>query len=219
MVKFWQFGSLHFCQSCFCLRDDSAFCRIRRSFLAVWSDCDSWIVSSCQSSPSRRRASSPGRPAPATIERRGMPISRSRALIAFRGVCCSRTPGALAYTLCICVFVYLLISILRFAILPVFLTESQRARIINLKGEVSRSFPKLPFSLLPLFRSHFARAHLAWGATGPVGQTARNRLKIGPRREGTVSNGLLESQRLTRTDGYDPASICSVARRGGISQP
>ena len=50
-------------------------------------------------------------------------------------------------------------------------------------------------------RSHFARAHMAWGATGPVGQTARNRLKIGVRREGTVSNGLLETRRLPRTDG------------------
>ena len=44
-------------------------------------------------------------------------------------------------------------------------------------------------------------AHLAWGATGPVGQTARNRLKIGVRREGTVSNQLLETRRLIRTDG------------------
>ena len=52
-----------------------------------------------------------------------------------------------------------------------------------------------------LFRSHFARAHLALGATGPVGQTSRNRLKIGVRREGTVSNQLLETQRLPRTDG------------------
>ena len=135
----------------------------RRSFLAVWSDCDSWIVSSCQSSPSQLRASSPGRPAPATIERRGMPISRSRALIAFRGVCCSRTPGALAYTLCICVFVYLLISILRFAILPVFLTESQRARIINLKGEVSRSFQNCRFPFC-LFSGVTSRARILLGA-------------------------------------------------------
>ena len=30
----------------------------------------------------------------------------------------------------------------------------------------------LHFAILPLFRSHFARAHLAWGATGSVGQTA-----------------------------------------------
>ena len=111
-----------------------------------------WFVDQKRESPTRRRAFSPGRPAPATIERRGMPISRSRALIAFRGVCCSRTPGALAYTLCICVFVYLLISILRFAILPVFLTESQRARIINL------NFPFCLFSVVT------SRAHLAWGA-------------------------------------------------------
>ena len=46
-----------------------------------------------------------------------------------------------------------------------------------------------------------SRAHLAWGATGPVDQTARNRLNIRERREGTVSNDLLESRRLTRTDG------------------
>ena len=63
------------------------------------------------------------------------------------------------------------------------------------------------------------RAHLAWGATGPVGQTARNRLKIGVRREGTVSNGLLETRRLTRTDGGDLAFICLVARRGGYRNP
>ena len=43
--------------------------------------------------PTRRRASSP---APAKIEPRGMPISRSRALTVFSGVQCSRTPGALA---------------------------------------------------------------------------------------------------------------------------
>ena len=42
---------------------------------------------------------------------------------------------------------------------------------------------------------------LAWGATGPVGQTVRNRLKIGVRREGTVSNDHLETQSLTHTDG------------------
>ena len=45
------------------------------------------------------------------------------------------------------------------------------------------------------------RAHLAWGSTRPVRQTARNRLKIGARREGTVSDDMLETQRLPRTDG------------------
>ena len=45
------------------------------------------------------------------------------------------------------------------------------------------------------------RAHLAWGVTRPGCQTARNRLKIGARREGTVSDDILETQRLPRTDG------------------
>ena len=43
------------------------------------------------------------------------------------------------------------------------------------------------------FRSHFARAHMAWGARVALRRASRNRLKIGVRREGTVSNGLLES--------------------------
>ena len=38
---------------------------------------------------------------------------------------------------------------------------------------------------------------LAWGSTGSVRQTARNRLKIGVRREGTVSDDILETRRLT----------------------
>ena len=50
------------------------------------------------------------------------------------------------------------------------------------------------------FRSHFARAHMAWGARVALRRPSRNRLKIGVRRESTVSNQLLESQRLTRTD-------------------
>ena len=66
-------------------------------------------------------------------------------------------------------------------------------------------------------RSHFARAHMAWGARVALRRPARNRLKIVVRREGTVSNQLLESRRLTRQDGGDPSSICSGARRGGIS--
>ena len=56
---------------------------------------------------------------------------------------------------------------------------------------------------------------MAWGARVALRRPSRNRLKIGVRREGTVSNGLLETRRLTRTDGGDPASICLVARRGG----
>ena len=40
-------------------------------------------------------------------------------------------------------------------------------------------------------------------------------MNLGVRREGTVSDDILETQRLTRTDGRDPASICLVARRGG----
>ena len=58
-------------------------------------------------------------------------------------------------------------------------------------------------------------AHMALGARVALRRPAQNHLKIGVRREGTVSNGLLESLRLTRTDGGDPAYICSVARRGG----
>ena len=54
--------------------------------------------------------------------------------------------------LCICVPSYLLISILRFAILPVFLTESQRARIINLN---------FPFCL---FSGVTSRARILLGA-------------------------------------------------------
>ena len=68
----------------------------------------------------------------------------------------------------------------------------------------------VPFSLMFIFvhisRFSFsgatnARAHLAWVVTRPVRQTARNRLKIGVRREGTVSDDILVSQRLNRTDG------------------
>ena len=59
---------------------------------------------------------------------------------------------------------------------------------------------------------------MALGARVALRRPAQNRLKIGVRREGTVSNNILETQRLPRTDGGDPASICSVARRGGISQ-
>ena len=40
-------------------------------------------------------------------------------------------------------------------------------------------------------------------------------MNLGVRREGTVSDDILETKRLTRTDGRDPASICLVARRGG----
>ena len=69
-------------------------------------------------------------------------------------------------------------------------------------------------SYFPFFRSHNARAHLAWVVTGSVRQTARNRLKIGARREGTVSDDILETRRLPRTGGGDPASICLGARRG-----
>ena len=44
-------------------------------------------------------------------------------------------------------------------------------------------------------------AHIAWGARVALRRPSRNRLKIGVRREGTVSNQLLETRRLTRTDG------------------
>ena len=56
---------------------------------------------------------------------------------------------------------------------------------------------------------------MAWGTRVALRRPSQNRLKIGVRREGTVSNQLLETRRLTRTDGGDPASICLVARRGG----
>ena len=59
-------------------------------------------------------------------------------------------------------------------------------------------------------------AHMALGARLTLRRPSQNRLKLGVRREGTVSNHLLESRRLPRTDGWDPASICSRARRGGI---
>ena len=54
---------------------------------------------------------------------------------------------------------------------------------------------------LPLFRSYNARAHMAWGTRVALRRPSQNRLKIGVRREGTVSNQLLETRRLTRTDG------------------
>ena len=58
---------------------------------------------------------------------------------------------------------------------------------------------------------------MALGARLALRRPSQNRLKLGVRREGTVLNHLLESRRLPRTDGRDPASICSRARRGGIS--
>ena len=58
-------------------------------------------------------------------------------------------------------------------------------------------------------------AHMAWGARVALRRPPRNRLNIGARREGTVSDDILETRRLTRTDGGDPAYICSGARRGG----
>ena len=54
---------------------------------------------------------------------------------------------------------------------------------------------------LPLFRSHNARAHMAWGARVALRRPSQNRLKIAERIEGTVSNNILETQRLPRTDG------------------
>ena len=51
-----------------------------------------------------------------------------------------------------------------------------------------------------LFRTQRARASCL-GSTRPVCQTARNRLKIGARREGTVPGDILETRRLPRTDG------------------
>jgi len=62
-----------------------------------------------------------------------------------------------------------------------------------------------------------ARAHLAWGAGLALRRPQRDRLKISLRKEGTVLDELLETRRLTRTDGGDPAYICLVARRGGYN--
>ena len=61
------------------------------------------------------------------------------------------------------------------------------------------------------------RAHLAWVVTRSVRQTARNRLKIGARREGTVSDDILETRRLPRTDGGDPPSIFLARVAGATS--
>ena len=54
---------------------------------------------------------------------------------------------------------------------------------------------------------------MAWGARVALRRPPRNRLKLGARREGTVSDDILEARRLTRTDGGDLAYICLVARR------
>ena len=59
----------------------------------------------------------------------------------------------------------------------------------------------IDFLTFSVFLSNNARAHLAWVVTGSGRQTARNRLKIGARREGTVSDDILETRRLPRTDG------------------
>lgn len=65
--------------------------------------------------------------------------------------------------------------------------------------------------------SHNSRAHLAWGAGLALCRPQRNRLKIGLRREGTVSDDLLETRRLTRTDGGDPAFISVWSRVAGAT--
>ena len=56
---------------------------------------------------------------------------------------------------------------------------------------------------------------MALGARVALRRPAQNRLKIGVRREGTVSNNILETRRLPRTDGGDLAYICLVARPTG----
>ena len=60
---------------------------------------------------------------------------------------------------------------------------------------------------------------MALGARVALRRPPRNRLKLGARREGTVSDVLLETRRLTRTDGGDLAYICLVARRTLLLRP
>ena len=71
----------------------------------------------------------------------------------------------------------------------------------QVRDSTEETFVIFTFLFCLFFRSHFARAHMAWGARVALRRPSRNRLKIGVRREGTVSNGLLETRRLTRTDG------------------
>ena len=53
------------------------------------------------------------------------------------------------------------------------------------------------------FQSHNSRAHKPLAARLALRRPPRNRLKIGVRREGTVSDDILETWRLPRTDGGD----------------
>ena len=71
----------------------------------------------------------------------------------------------------------------------------------QVRDSTEETFVIFTFLFCLFFRSHFARAHMAWGARVALRRPSRNRLKIGVRREGTVSNQLLETRRLTRTDG------------------
>ena len=78
------------------------------------------------------------------------------------------------------------------------INENTRSHTLQLSISVTHfviQYPIFPFS------GHNARAHMALGARLALRQTARNRLKIGARREGTVSDDILETQRLHRTRG------------------
>ena len=69
---------------------------------------------------------------------------------------------------------------------------------LSLTHSVIHFCSHLTFSV---FRSHNGARASCLGRNRPVRQTARNRLKIGARREGTVSDDILETRRLPRTDG------------------
>ena len=56
---------------------------------------------------------------------------------------------------------------------------------------------------------------MALGARVALRRLPQNHTKLGAHGEGTVSDSLLETQRLIHPDGRDPASICLGARRGG----
>ena len=81
------------------------------------------------------------------------------------------------------------------------LKTSSNGVLIPQANSLQIPFAILNFPFCLFFRSHFARAHMAWGARVALRRPSRNRLKIGVRREGTVSNQLLETRRLTCTGG------------------
>ena len=104
---------------------------------------------------------------------------------------------------------YLIISQQTWRAQPITVPETQRAWTPAnqiLMPNVIDFITFFPFSGVT------SRARISLGARqGSVGQTARNRLKIGPRREGTVSNGLPVTPHGRLRSGVD----LSGARRGG----